>query len=73
MPREKLTKAPDVTGRLAVTVTEAARLTGISPPSIRALIREGRLKGIQFGGGTKSKSFVIGLDSLKAFVNGEGR
>jgi excisionase family DNA binding protein len=70
LPAAKAAKTPDLSSRLAVTVSEAARLLGISGASVRHLIRTGRLKGISFGTGHKEEAFIISLESLRAFLSG---
>lgn len=61
-------KAIDLSARLALTASETAGLLGISAASVRGLIRAGKLKGISFGTGTKSKSFIVSVESLKRFL-----
>lgn len=73
MPTKKTpgTKSVDLSSRLALTVTETGQLLGISGASVRALIRSGRLRGIPFGDGKKSRSFIVAVDSLRRFLSGD--
>lgn len=71
--RQAPEKPIDLSSRLALTVSETGRMLGISGASVRHLIRTGRLRGISFGTGKQSKSFIVSVDSLRKFLAGDGQ
>lgn len=66
--REALPEA--LRGRLALRVSEVARLIGCSAPCVRGMIARGELPGRKVGEGEKSVSYVVPVDGLLAWLNG---
>lgn len=61
----------DISGRLALRVSEVGRLIGVSSATVRNMIADGKLPARRVGSGRTSKSFVVPVDALKAWLSGQ--
>lgn len=61
----------DLASRLALTVAETAALIGVSPATVRGMVRAGTLPGRRVGGGTEAVTYVIPVHALQAWLRGE--
>lgn len=59
--------------RLAYSVAEAALLTGLSEPTLRAAIRRGDLYAVRIGMEAHTGDLRIGRDELRRFLLGLSR
>ena len=57
----------EIEGIKLFTVTEAADTLGITPQTVRAYIKQGKLKGQRIG-----RPILITENSIKKFLNGGG-
>jgi excisionase family DNA binding protein len=57
----------EIEGIKLFTVTEAADTLGITPQTVRAYIKQGKLKGQRIG-----RPILITENSIKQFLNGGG-
>ena len=67
-------ESPDLLStRLAVRVSEAARMLGISTATVRRLIRTGDMPGRPVGSGSVATTFVIPVEGLRQWLSGSGK
>ena len=54
---------------LVLTPKEAGMLLGCSEPTVRRMVRQGRLRGVYLGAGKRGGVLRIRLDDLRALVD----
>lgn len=54
-----------IAGEKVYTVQEVAEILGLTPQSVRAYIRKGRLKAVKLGA-----AYIIAEENIKDFIRG---